>query len=118
MQTLQKSSGRNGKPAIADRTSHQSTTQPITIKDLPESLHPEDGTDRTLAGGCIIYRLAACSPQGWVSKWFSTAVAVYTVHVDDPVVGPNAAVEDDVSRALSVLGFPMDTPETEQSSEL
>ena len=46
------------------------------------------------------------------------AVAVYAVHVDDPVVGPSAAVEDDVSRALSVLGFPMDTPETEQSSEL
>ena len=61
---------------------------------------------------------AGCSPQGWVSKWFSAAVAVYAVHVDDPVVGPSTAVEDNISRALSVQGFPMDTPETEQSSEL
>ena len=99
---------------------------------------------------------AGCSPQGWVSMWFSAAAAVYAVHVDDPVVRPSAAVEDDVSRALSVQGFrgsgcrgsgvqgagvqgagvqgagvqgfrvqgfrvqgfPMDTSETEQSSEL
>ena len=52
------------------------TTQPITIKDLPESLHPEDGTDRTLAGGCIICRLAVLLRpgfrSGFLQQWLST----------------------------------------------
>ena len=74
------------------------TTQPITIKNLITRISV------TVSSGISAWL--------WISQQLSECLAVQglwpavnAVHIDNPVIGPGAAVEDDVSWALLVQRF-------------